>query len=82
MQFIAWLFLLVQAAIVIASLLGYGIFIHGPICWSRLIRKRGFSLGPLTASPLAICSLVDWLWWQSQFYVIAGARSWPYPLSM
>jgi uncharacterized membrane protein len=62
MQFIPWLFLIVQAAIVVASLLGYGIFTSRPDLLMQVDPQarffvwafHGFAVGNMLFSGLAV----------------------------
>ena len=64
MQFVAWGFLVLQALIVVASLLGYGIFTSRPdLLVAGSIPRRASLLGRFTVLPSAICFSADSRWW-------------------
>src|ERR1700752_1632248 len=77
MQFIPWLFLIVQAGIVIASLLGYGIFTSRPDLLAKVDPQasfftwafHGFAVGNMLFGGLAV--VADALWRDRKSALIA-----------
>ena len=80
MQFIPWLFLIVQAGIVVASLLGYGIFTSRPDLLAQVDPQarfftwafHGFAVGNMLFGGLADGRVT---------FVTVSEQSWPSPLS-